>query len=64
MADNVDQAAERTELILSVGLAYRKPEPPVASGRCLNCGELLPESGSRWCDADCKFDWEKRQARR
>ena len=33
---------------------------------CLNCGEKLKRFGSippppRWCDADCRDDWQKRQ---
>lgn len=63
MADNADRAAERTELILNAGLSHRAPEPPPATGRCLNCEEPL-DAGMRWCDADCKEDWERRQAKK
>lgn len=34
--------------------------PPM--GKCYNCGEKLPAfSGQRFCDADCRDDWEKRR---
>lgn len=63
MADNVDVATEHSELILAAGLRLRKPEAPSARGHCLNCAEPLC-SGQRWCDEDCKWDWERRQVRR
>ena len=33
------------------------------TGYCLNCGnpDILP--GMRWCDVDCRSDWEARQTR-
>lgn len=32
------------------------------NGRCYNCGEKLPKfSGLRWCDGDCRDDWQKRK---
>lgn len=33
-------------------------EEAKATGYCLNCGEPL-EKGKRWCDKDCRDDWEK-----
>lgn len=32
----------------------------VASGECLNCGEPLT-GNQRWCDADCRDDYQKRE---
>lgn len=63
MADNADQALERTELIVNAGLSRRAPEPPPATGHCLNCEAPL-NTTKRWCDSDCMHDWEKRQAKR
>lgn len=63
MADNVDVAAERIEWIARHQLAFRHPEAPHGQGLCLNCAEPLT-NGHRWCDRDCKEDWEKRQCRR
>lgn len=35
---------------------------------CQNCGEPLPaptaDIRSRWCDADCRDDWQHRQLNR
>lgn len=33
-----------------------------AAGHCHNCGEALAR-GRLFCDADCRDDWEHRQAR-
>ena len=34
----------------------------VATGYCLNCGESL-EGDRRFCDADCRDDWQKLKRR-
>lgn len=65
MADIIDHGNETAELFNDVALRHREPEGPKATGYCLNCGqELLPWSGQpqRWCDAECRDDWEKRGA--
>lgn len=59
MADIIDDAQKREEEILAAALKYRKPEGPVANGACHNCGAILTKPGARWCDADCRDDWEK-----
>lgn len=30
-----------------------------ATGRCLNCDNALDDPTQRWCDGDCRDDWEK-----
>lgn len=54
--DLADQAQQQNEILGSH--IPRKPEGPSATGRCLNCEEKLPP-GVRWCDADCRTDWER-----
>ncbi len=31
------------------------------TGYCLNCGNPDILKGTRWCDKDCRQDWERRQ---
>ena len=45
--------------------ARRTPPAPILPycGQCYWCGEPLP-APRRWCDADCRDDWERDHARR
>ncbi|MDR2208850.1 MAG: DUF2116 family Zn-ribbon domain-containing protein [Azoarcus sp.] len=38
----------------------RLPDGPAVTGRCHWCGDPLPP-GKRWCDSDCRDDWERAQ---
>lgn len=61
MSDDADRADETLEFLLSLEL--RKAQHcahPEATGTCLNCGAFVTD-GARWCDADCRDDWERRQ---
>lgn len=63
MADVFDKAQDLDALMLQSHLnkhqAEQKRKPKVqATGKCLYCGEELAE-GLRWCDADCRDDWQK-----
>lgn len=58
MADDIDLAQERDEKLLEAQRAFRKPEGPKATGKCLTCDEPLPET-HRWCDASCRDDYER-----
>ena len=61
--DDADITGERAEFYhLSDLERSRKPEAPKASGYCLYCEDPVPP-GSRWCDTDCRNDWEKVNAR-
>lgn len=62
MPDLADLADERIELDLAFALAERRPSGPPAVGWCWNCGEPL-HNGARWCDAECRDDWEADQRR-
>lgn len=61
MADWVDASVELQECMLSAQQQSRKPEGPAATGACLFCDEPLPEH-MRWCNGDCRADWEREQA--
>ncbi|MDR2092328.1 MAG: DUF2116 family Zn-ribbon domain-containing protein [Azoarcus sp.] len=60
MADIIDLANATAEKIAADALHQRKPEGPMPTGVCLYCGEPLPD-GRRWCDANCRDDWQKEQ---
>ena len=55
--DQSDLATAFEETFTRAALSVRKPEGPKAIGHCLNCETPLPK-GMRWCDADCRHDWE------
>lgn len=61
--DDVDIAEKNQQLFLAVALrnhVKERRESPKNSGFCLNCGEKITQK-ERWCDADCRDDWQKRQ---
>lgn len=63
--DEIDRDAEFEEKILAKRIeaaATVKPEAE-AHGKCLNCGTRLRSKTRRWCDEDCRDDWQFRQAR-
>jgi len=55
-----DDASEREEHYRAWALNQRKPAGPPPCGACYNCGEELP-SDLRFCDEECRDDWEKRR---
>jgi hypothetical protein len=61
--DEVDIAAERMEIEMERLLKRRAASGPKPTGACLWCGEPV-ETGRRWCDADCRDDWERDHAHR
>ncbi|MCT7942412.1 hypothetical protein [Shewanella holmiensis] len=58
MADNVDDASDMIELHLAAELAKAKPNLPPLTGSCYYCDALTDE---RFCDADCRDDYERLQ---
>lgn len=65
MADIVDVTAEREPHNMKLALLRSKrQEGPVATGWCLNCDTELEDDGRRWCDAECRDQWEKDQTQR
>lgn len=62
MSDEADLAEHQEELARQYALLVRKRIGPSYTGFCLNCGEIT-ESPLRWCNADCREDWDKREGR-
>lgn len=58
MADEIDITAERLERELAALVERQARRGPSPTGRCLWCGEPA-DDGRRWCDADCRDDWER-----
>lgn len=57
MATVDDQAAAREELDRDIALKRRAPSGPEPCGRCYFCNSPV-EPDARWCDADCRDDWQ------
>ena len=57
-SDPVDMASEHEAMFLSIALTHRKPEGPQATGECLWCGGGELAQGRRWCDAECRNEFE------
>lgn len=66
MADDADKAAEQQELMETRQIQQLRElagrQEVGATGACLSCGELLNDYDRRWCDADCRDDWERLNA--
>jgi hypothetical protein len=61
--DEIDRANERAAEFLahSIGnVALLQVAVPVGNGLCLNCAEPV-DGTERWCDSDCRNDWQSRQ---
>ena len=64
MADEVDMTAERQEREAAYLLqAARKPVGPKPTGFCLSCEKQFDNKVQRFCDADCRDDYDKEQLR-
>lgn len=64
MSDIADQGNDAAELFLEV--ARKNQRPPTefhGVGFCLNCGTAV-DGEARWCDVECRGDWERANARR
>ncbi len=62
MSDPLDQARHTSDMLLQHSLAHREPEAPAACGHCLYCQTAL-KPPRRWCNADCRDDWQNDQKR-
>lgn len=58
--DEVDKAHQYEEAHRLAALAKKRKNNIPATGYCLFCNELL-KPGFRWCDTDCRDDWEREQ---
>lgn len=52
-----DDATRREEQERERVLALRRPAGPRPTGWCLWCEDFVVE-GVRWCDAECRDQWE------
>lgn len=59
--DIIDQAQEAEDAFFRQALTAKKPTGPVATGFCYNCNAALKDQYARWCDLECREDWEKRE---
>lgn len=62
MADEIDRAQEREQIDRDLAIAAAVVSAHVlpACGECYNCQSAV--SGAlRFCDADCRSDWERRK---
>jgi len=65
MSDMVDLAQEQSERLEEIRLRncrLQAQAAPLPTGVCFNCGELVMDS-LRWCDIECRDDWERQQRR-
>jgi len=62
--DEMDRAQEHYERTLGYEVAAARRFRPAAEpiGTCHNCGQDV-DAGLRWCDVECRADWEQRRAR-
>jgi hypothetical protein len=60
MADNVDEANDMAELHLSVELTKPREVCLPLTGSCYYCDAMTDD---RFCDADCRDDFERNQRR-
>lgn len=63
MADIVDRGNDTEEFFRKLALSSRMPVGPEPYGYCHNCGEEFDNDDQRWCDRDCRDEWELRSAR-
>lgn len=60
--DDADRAQIEIERWQEMIRRPRLPRAPEPTGECLWCGEAV-QPGRRWCDADCRDEWERDHAR-
>lgn len=60
--DDVERGQEKEQALREAALERRRPTAPPACGVCLYCNEPVP-GVRRWCNEDCRDDWEREQGR-
>lgn len=62
---DIERDQEFEERMLSKRIKASSTAQPEAEavGKCLNCGQRLRHK-LRWCDEDCRDDWQYRRDRR
>lgn len=61
MADIIDKANDLAEHLTDVAIKKRKKTGPPPKGRCHYCDEKLAEPQARFCDSECRDEWEREQ---
>lgn len=65
MPDMIDQAQEMDELFNASAIASRQPVEPIKHfSHCQWCGGVMPPKHGKFCDADCRGDYDRAQALR
>ena len=64
MADEFDRAQELDEKLRAASEEAQREKAGLLEvqpcGHCLNCNATMLVKDQRWCDADCRDDWEIR----
>lgn len=65
MTDIIDHASDREQIDRDRAIDAARSMPPAAkaNGHCLWCNTGL-SLGKRWCDSECREDWELNQESR
>ena len=63
MADEADRANDYAQAALDANISRARTWNLHIedSDTCMNCGEPTKD-GRRWCNTDCRIDWERRNA--
>lgn len=61
--DIVDKSQDAEDAFFRAALTAKRPEGPPPTGFCYYCGEPLTNRQRRFCDADCRDDYEREQRR-
>ncbi len=61
--DIADMAGPVTDFLTELAIKNSKRPELQSRGSCYNCDEPLPHP-QKFCDADCRDDWEYAQKRR
>lgn len=64
-ADRAEAQEQQWRDLAISSVRNRVQRPVILVTHCANCGDPLPaptaDTRSRWCDADCRGDWQRRQ---
>lgn len=66
MSDEADRGNDAAEFFLGLALkeqSAKVPGIPKGIGMCFNCDAEV-QGDARWCDTDCRADWERAQVQR
>jgi hypothetical protein len=60
MSDEIDIAAniEQLQRDTAINIARQLKTKILSTGKCLHC-DIEIEGDRRWCDVNCRDDWEK-----